>query len=175
MRRICVALLSLVVVAVLAGPATAAITVSLDSPPVTTSVGHRFTFTTTVANAGASAVSDLVAHLNVLSDDPGTYVDPEDWSSHRTQYLPAIPPNGEQKLTWTVQAVNSGNLTVFVSVLPRHESGTVLIEPAPPSLRGPAPNAELQRRPAADARHPCLDRPRRPRCPPAPTGLKPGA
>jgi hypothetical protein len=94
MRRICVALLSLVVVAVLAGPATAAITVSLDSPPVTTSVGHRFTFTTTVANAGASAVSDLVAHLNVLSDDPGTYVDPEDWSSHRTQYLPSIPPNG---------------------------------------------------------------------------------
>ena len=129
MRRICVALLSLVVVAVLAGPATAAITVSLDSPPVTTSVGHRFTFTTTVANAGASAVSDLVAHLNVLSDDPGTYVDPEDWSSHRTQYLPSIPPNGEQKLTWTVQAVNSGNLTVFVSVLPRHDSGTVLSSP----------------------------------------------
>ena len=128
MRRICVALLTVVVVAVLAGPA-AAITVSLDSPPVTTGVGHRFTFTTTVANTGASAVSDLVAHLNVLSDDPGTYVDPEDWSSHRTQYLPAIPPNGEQKLTWSVQAVNSGNLTVFVSVLPRHESGTVVTSP----------------------------------------------
>jgi len=128
MRRICVALLAFVVVAVSAGPA-AAITVSLDSPPVTTGVGHRFTFTTTVANTGASAVSDLVAHLNVLSDDPGTYVDPEDWSSHRTQYLPAIPPNGEQKLTWSVQAVNSGNLTVFVSVLPRHESGTVVTSP----------------------------------------------
>jgi len=127
-RRICVALLTVVVVAVLAGPA-AAITVSLDGPPVTTGVGHRFTFTTTVANTGASAVSDLVAHLNVLSDDPGTYVDPEDWSSHRTQYLPAISPNGEQKLTWSVQAVNSGNLTVFVSVLPRHESGTVVTSP----------------------------------------------
>ena len=129
MRRICVALLAVVVVSILASPAAAAITVSLDSPPVATTVGHRFTFTTAVANTGASAASDLVAHLNVLSNDPGTYVDPEDWSSHRTQYLPAIPPNGEQKLTWTVQAVNSGNLTVFVSVLPRHGSGTVVTSP----------------------------------------------
>ena len=124
MRRICVALLAVVVVAVLAGPA-AAITVSLDSPPVTTGVGHRFTFTTTVANTGASAVSDLVAHLNVLSDDPGTYVDPEDWSSHRTQYLAAISAGGKLSVSWTVQAVNSGNLTVFVSVLPRHRAGTI--------------------------------------------------
>ncbi len=100
-------------------------TVKLDRGPVTTSIGRKFTFTTTVENAGGTAASGLVAHLNVLSNDPGVYVDPEDWSSHRTQYLPAIPPHGSLRLGWTVQAVNSGSLTVFVSVLPRHGPGTI--------------------------------------------------
>jgi hypothetical protein len=102
-----------------------AVTVELESGSVTTSIGKRFTFATTVVNSGPTAANDLVAHLNVLSDDPGTYVDPEDWSSHRTQYLPPIPPYGSRRLTWTVQAVNSGHLTVFVSVLPRHGAGKV--------------------------------------------------
>jgi len=119
--------LLLVVGALLGWFASAArgVTVTLESPPVTTSIGQKFTFATTVANTGASPASNLVAHLNVLSDDPGTYVDPEDWSSHRTQYLPSIPPNGKLRLDWTVQAVNSGNLTVFVSVLPRHGPGEI--------------------------------------------------
>jgi hypothetical protein len=117
----------LVVGALLGGFVSAArgVTVTLESPPVTTSIGQKFTFATTVANTGPSAASNLVAHLNVLSDDPGTYVDPEDWSSHRTQYLPSIPPNGKLRLDWTVQAVNSGNITVFVSVLPRHGPGEI--------------------------------------------------
>jgi hypothetical protein len=119
--------LLLVVGALLGCFASAArgVTVTLESPPVTTSIGQKFTFATTVANTGASPASNLVAHLNVLSDDPSTYVDPEDWSSHRTQYLPSIPPNGKLRLDWTVQAVNSGNLTVFVSVLPRHGPGEI--------------------------------------------------
>jgi LPXTG-motif cell wall-anchored protein len=102
-----------------------AVTVKLESGPVTTSIGRHFTFRTAVVNPSAAPATDLVAHLNVLSDDPGTYVDPEDWSSHRTQYLPQIPPHGTLPLTWTVQAVNSGHLTVFVSVLPRHGPGAV--------------------------------------------------
>jgi hypothetical protein len=103
-----------------------AVTVTLESRPIATKIGQRFTFATTVENSESSAAAGLVAHLNVLSDDPGTYVDPEDWSSHRTHYLPTIGPNRKLRLTWTVQAVNSGSFTVYVSVLPRHGAGEVV-------------------------------------------------
>jgi hypothetical protein len=105
--------------------AARAVTVQLDHGPIRTQIGQKFTFVTTVTNTATSPASGLVAHLNVLSDDPGVYVDPEDWSSHRTQYLSAIPVGGTLPVTWTVQAVNSGNLTLFVSVLPRHGAGTI--------------------------------------------------
>jgi hypothetical protein len=124
MRKI-VLLVAVALVAGCCAGAAQAVTVELGSGPVRTSIGKRFTFATTVVNPGPAPATDLVAHLNVLSDDPGTYVDPEDWSSHRTQYLSQIPPGGSQRLTWTVQAVNSGHLAVFVSVLPRHGAGTV--------------------------------------------------
>jgi hypothetical protein len=120
-----VLLAALAAVAACCADAARAVTVTLDHGPVTTSIGRKFTFTTTVENTSASAATGLVAHLNVLSNDPGVYVDPEDWSSHRTQYLPEIPPHGSLRLAWTVQAVNSGSLTVFVSVLPRHGPGPI--------------------------------------------------
>ena len=124
MRALAFLVLVAALAACLAGAARA-VTVELDHGPVHTQIGQKFTFATTVANTGTSPASGLVAHLNVLSDDPGVYVDPEDWSSRRTQSLPAIPASGKLRVTWTVQAVNSGNLTVFVSVLPRHGAGTI--------------------------------------------------
>jgi len=124
MRRLAL-LFAAALVAACSSGAAQAVTVELESGPVATSIGRHFTFATTVVNSGPSPATDLVAHLNVLSDDPGTYVDPEDWSPHRTQYLSPIPPRGARRLIWTVQAVNSGDLTVFVSVLPRHGPGTI--------------------------------------------------
>jgi hypothetical protein len=118
-------LVAVALVAACCAGAARAVTVRLESGPVATSIGRHFTFGTTVVNPDSRPASDLVAHLNVLSDDPGTYVDPEDWSSHRTQYLTPIPAHGTARLTWTVQAVNSGHLTVFVSVLPRHGAGAI--------------------------------------------------
>jgi hypothetical protein len=105
----------------------AAMTVQLDRTHVSTSIGKKFTFTTTVQNDGDQSVSDLVAHLNVLSSDPGVYVDPEDWSSHRTRYLAPISAHGTAKISWTVTAVNSGHITIFVAILPRHGSGSIAV------------------------------------------------
>jgi hypothetical protein len=125
MKRWAVAIGAIALAACFALSAGAA-SVVLESKPVTTKIGEHFTFVTTVENQGSSPAADLVAHLNVLSNDPGTYVDPEDWSPHRTQYLPTIGPNGKLRLTWTVQAVNSGSFSVYVGVLPRHGAGAVV-------------------------------------------------
>jgi ABC-2 type transport system permease protein len=123
-RFLTLATVTLVVAAFVAGRAEA-VTVGLSRGQVTTKIGHRFAFATTVENTGAVPLSGLVAHLNVLSDDPGVYVDPEDWSSRRTQYLPPIAPHGRLRLTWSVQAVNGGDFAVYVAVLPRHGTGAV--------------------------------------------------
>jgi hypothetical protein len=107
--------------AVVAGPAAAApglLTVSVDRSHVSTRLGHAFVFHTTIANHGDTPAAGRIAHLNVLSLRPGVYVDPEDWSSHRTRYLAPIPPRGSTRLTWRVKAVNAGSIGVYVAVLP---------------------------------------------------------
>ena len=124
--RLAAFLAALVAVLCLASSA-AAMTVQLDRAHVSTSIGKKLAFLTTVRNEGDQPLSGMVAHLNVLSSDPGVYVDPEDWSSHRTRYLAPIPAHGATKISWTVTAVNSGNITIFVAILPRHASGSIAV------------------------------------------------
>jgi thiamine pyrophosphate-dependent acetolactate synthase large subunit-like protein len=102
-----------------AGPAQAAsdtVSVQIDRSAIHSRLGGRFSFTSTVQNQSGRTKPGLIAHLNVFSTDPNTYVDPEDWSSHRTQFLDPLPTHGSADLTWTVQAVNSGSLILYVAV-----------------------------------------------------------
>ena len=91
--------------------------VQIDRPRVSTDIGGKFMFTSTVVNRGATPAEGLIAHLNILSFQPGVYVDPEDWASQRTRYLRPIPPGSSLPVTWHVQAVNTGSFGVYVAVL----------------------------------------------------------
>jgi hypothetical protein len=114
------ALGALAALALTAAPAASAgVSVSLDRTNVSTKLGHSFTFRSTIANHGQAPARGLIAHLNVLSLRNSVYVDPEDWSSHRTRYLAPIPPGGSTTLSWKVKAVNAGSIGVYVAVLPR--------------------------------------------------------
>jgi len=97
-------------------PPPPSVSISQDREAVAVSIGERFSFTTRVIAPADTAVDGLIAHLNIVSLDPDTYVDPEDWSDERTQYLPEIPAGGEQDLPWTVQAVNHGSFVVYVAL-----------------------------------------------------------
>ena len=141
-RRLVVAALSMFVALALAGPAVSSsnpIAVTVDRTTISTSLGHKFSLQSRIANNGGSAVSGLIAHLNVLSLRPDVYLDPEDWSSHRTRYLPAIPAGGSVTITWKMQAVNAGSIGVFVAVLPQNG------EPRPPAT-GPTVHVSIARR-----------------------------
>jgi hypothetical protein len=119
--------------ALVSGPAAAApgpLTVSVDRSHVSTRLGHSFVLHTTIANHGDTAAAGRIAHLNVLSLRPGVYVDPEDWSSHRTRYLAPIPPHGSTRLAWPVKAVNAGSIGVYVAVVPA--SGSPVRPPTGP-------------------------------------------
>jgi len=104
-----------------AGSASAAadrVTVGVDHTLVATKLGQKIVFHTTIANRSSHTATALIAHLNVLSLHTGTYVDPEDWSSHRTQYLPPVRAGRSLTTTWRVEAVNDGSFGVYVAVLP---------------------------------------------------------
>lgn len=90
--------------------------VELDKEAIDAGPGERFTFQSTVRNTGDAPSSDLVAHLNILTTDPDVYVDPEDWSAQRTQYLDELPAGQATRLSWNVQAVTSGPLILYVAV-----------------------------------------------------------
>lgn len=105
--------------------APAGAVVELDQSNIATHVGDRFTFGSTIRNPGSQPLEGLVAHLNVLSLDRDVYVDPEDWSSARTQFLPRVAAGGSARLTWTVQAVNQGRIVIYVTVVSERASDEV--------------------------------------------------
>ncbi len=145
MKRLVIsALLLLALVA--AGGADAAVpgvSVDVDPTSVKTELGQDFAFRSTITNRGSRPAVGLVAHLNILSLRPGLYVDPEDWSESRTRYLAPIPAGGSTTLTWTVTAVNSGTLGVYVAVFPSSGVGR--------PVTGPTLRADIAERKTIDA------------------------
>jgi uncharacterized membrane protein len=92
------------------------VVVELDQREVAAGPGEKVTFESTIRNTGDRPLADYVAHLNILSTDKSVYVDPEDWSPKRTQFLDDVPPSGSTTLDWDVRAVTSGPILLFVSV-----------------------------------------------------------
>lgn len=92
------------------------VVVALDRDDVAATPGQKISFESTVRNTGDRPLHSYVAHLNILSTDKSVYVDPEDWSPKRTQFLDEIPPGGSTTLSWDVRAVTSGPILLFVSV-----------------------------------------------------------
>ena len=91
--------------------------VAANPPVVSTVLGGRFMITTEVKNAGNAPTGEILAHLNVASIEGSVYVDPEDWSSDRSQQL-SLKPGESRKLSWEIQAVNSGLFAAYVVVVP---------------------------------------------------------
>lgn len=92
------------------------IVVELDESALDAGPGEKLSFESTIRNTGDAPLDGYVAHLNILTTDESVYVDPEDWSPKRTQYLDVLAPGDSTSLTWTVQAVTTGPLILFVSV-----------------------------------------------------------
>lgn len=103
-----------------AGAQSEPVSVTVDRADISTGLGSKFGFRTTIANATATATPALIAHLNFLSLQEGIYVDPEDWSGRRTQYLGTISAGESRTVDWSVTAVNGGSFAAYVAVLPQN-------------------------------------------------------
>jgi hypothetical protein len=102
--------------------ADSAQSITFDKARVDLVVGDKFTLTSTITNDGAASTTPVIAHLNVASLTSDVYVDPEDWSSSRSKYLPPLAPGQSVDVTWNLQAVNSGWFDIYVVSLPRGSS-----------------------------------------------------
>lgn len=107
----------LLAAALVATPAAAAPELSMSRARVSIRIGADFRFSATVSNRGTAPLNGLIAHLDVVSHDRDVYVDPEDWSSERTRYLPPVAPGASLEIPWKVKAVNAGRFAVYVVVL----------------------------------------------------------
>ena len=90
--------------------------VELSQHALTVGPGAKVQFESTVANESGRPLSGLVAHLSILSSDAGVYVDPEDWSPRRTQYIDELRAGGDATLAWEVRAVTAGPMILYVGV-----------------------------------------------------------
>jgi hypothetical protein len=111
------AFVAVLLCALTAPAADAAVRVEMTPATVSTRLGNNFTVTSAIRSGSAQA--GLIAHLNVVSVTPGVYVDPEDWSSSRTSYLPPLRPGKPVKVPWKIKTVSGGRFAIYVVVLPR--------------------------------------------------------
>ena len=75
--------------------------VAADPPTVSTVLGGRFKITTEIKNTGSAATGEILAHLNVASIEGSVYVDPEDWSTDRSQQN-SRKPGESRNLSWEI-------------------------------------------------------------------------
>jgi hypothetical protein len=104
---------------------------SLDRATVSNRIGDKFGFHSIVVNTGRATKPGLVAHLNIVSLRKGVYVDPEDWSSRRTQYLAPLRSGETVKLSWSVETVNSGDFALYVVLVPSRHPETLPLAVSP--------------------------------------------
>ena len=101
-----------------AGPVDAAeLSVTASMSETSALIGDSFEFSTEVVNGGNEATLPLVAHMNVVSLDLKTYVDPEDWSPRRTQSISPIPAGSSAKQTWKFNPILKGEVSVYIVVM----------------------------------------------------------
>lgn len=101
-----------------AAPQAATVDVSIGPPQVSTRLGESFELRSVITNTGSTPLPGRIVHLNVVSLTSNVYVDPEDWSASRTNFLPPLGAGASTTASWPVKAVNGGDFAIYVVVVP---------------------------------------------------------
>ena len=102
-------------------------TLHMDKTSAKITAGDWVSFHAILNNNTETTPENLVAHLNIAALIKGQYVDPEDWSTKRTQYLSAIQPGQTVKIPWKVHALIEGKFAVFVTLISDNPSFTNIV------------------------------------------------
>ena len=106
---------------------TVSVKINLDTASVV--AGDWVEFNTEISNFGQTTTPKLVAHLNIAAVLRGPYVDPEDWSPVRTQYIDPIRSGDSVTRYWEVHTLIDGEFAVFVTIVSSAESFNPEVSP----------------------------------------------
>jgi hypothetical protein len=112
------------------------VVIEVDRSTAAASHGETITFTSTMTNTGTAPMAGVIAHLSILSSDPDVYIDPEDWSSERTQYFDELDAGESAQQRWSIQAITGGPLVLYVTVTDQSERTAAVSSPIAVQIAG---------------------------------------
>jgi hypothetical protein len=90
-----------------------AVTVRIDPPAASVTLGEKLDLQITVTNHGDIPSPHLVLHLDVTDPDRSTSVDPEDWTSTLSKPLSVVAPGESRTLDWRIQPISAGTFAIY--------------------------------------------------------------
>jgi hypothetical protein len=100
-----------------------ALSISIDTDYKSIKTGDTFDIHTTVTNNGEEVSSQMFVAMNIMNlQKNGDPVDPEDWSSRRTQAIAPLAEGQSAAQSWTVHAILEGDYMLYMVLIPEPNS-----------------------------------------------------
>lgn len=97
---------------------TPLVEIFIDKAYLEVKTGDSNEFKTVVQYNGSQQSAPMVVAMNIVNLGNGDPVDPEDWSPIRTQTIESLDPGASTELTWTINAILSGDYMAYMTVIP---------------------------------------------------------
>ena len=96
-----------------------ALSISIDTDYKSIKTGDTFDIHTTVTNNGEAVSPQMFVAMNIMNlQKNGDPVDPEDWSSRRTQAIAPLADGQSATQSWTVHAILDGDYMLYMVLIP---------------------------------------------------------
>ena len=96
-----------------------ALSISIDTDYKSIKTGDTFDINTTVTNNGEEVSPQMFIAMNIMNlKKNGDPVDPEDWSSERTQAIAPLAERQSARQSWTVHAILDGDYMLYLVLIP---------------------------------------------------------
>lgn len=104
--------------------------ISVNMEAKTVKASDSIFFDTVVTNTTAEASPMILVAMNIINlEQAGEAIDPEDWSSERTQSIDSLAAGQSVTLSWKVNAILDGDVMIYMVAIPQPEGKHVISHP----------------------------------------------
>lgn len=104
--------------------------ISVNMESRTVKASDSIFFDTVVTNTTAEASPMIFVAMNIINlEQAGEPIDPEDWSSERTQSIDSLAAGQSVTLSWRVNAILDGDVMIYMVAIPQPEGKHVISHP----------------------------------------------
>lgn len=104
--------------------------ISVNMEAETVKASDSIFFDTVVTNTSAEPSPMILVAMNIINlEQDGEAIDPEDWSSERTQSIDSLAAGQSVTLSWKVNAILDGEVMIYMVAIPQPEGKHVISHP----------------------------------------------